>query len=278
MRRRRLDLVVALAALLLLGLVGTTAGQVLAQGDTHIVLAAVRAQGRVASVTALKATRAILMRRLGAVRSLFSQPPNVQIVTSGERHQLVVDVHLAGAITPSQIVMNLLGQVPQMVRDRQWSFQLPADNDRRARLHEVMSLLRQGQFGILAYGSTFLATGRSASPVVVSSKDIAPWSIRVVPHMVGSVGPPGIVFTLQKAAAARLASYMRRSPGKMPVALDHSIIDPPVIAIEPPAIARSIPRGALELLCSGGERQMQALVILLKDGPTPTQLKIVSVH
>jgi hypothetical protein len=220
------------------------------------------------------------MRRLGAVRLLFTQAPNVQIVAAGERQQLVVDVHLAGALTPSQVVMNLLGQVPQMVRDRQWSLHLPADNDRRARLHEVMSLLRQGQFSILAYGSTFLASGRSAagSPVLVSSKDIAPWSIRVVPHIVGSVGPPGIVFTLQKAAAVRLASYLRRSPGKMPVALDNTIIVPPVIAIEPPAIARSIPPGALELLCSGGERQMQALVILLKYGPTPTELKIVSVH
>jgi hypothetical protein len=218
------------------------------------------------------------MRRLGAVRSLFTQLPNVQIVTTGERQQLVVDVHLASASTPSQVVMTLLGQVPQMVRDRQWSLHLPADNDRRARLHEVRSLLRQGQFSILAYGSTFLASGRAAAPGLVSSKDIAPWSIRVVPHMVGSVGPPGIVFALQKAAAARLASYMRRSPGKMPVALDHFIIDPPAIAIDPPAIARSIPRGVLELLCSGGERQMQALVILLKYGPTPTELKIVSVH
>jgi hypothetical protein len=218
------------------------------------------------------------MHRLGAVRSLFTQAPNVQIVTTGERQQLVVDVHLASASTPSQVVMNLLGQVPQMVRDRQWSLHLPADNDRRARLHEVMGLLRRGQFSILPYGSTFLASGRAAAPVLVSSKDIAPWSIRVVPHMVGQLGPPGIVFTLQKAAAARLATYMRRSPGKMPVALDHIFIDPPAIAIEPPAIARSIPAGALELLCSGGERQMQALVILLKYGPTPTELKIVSVH
>jgi hypothetical protein len=272
--------VATLAALLLLGLIGTTAGLVVAQGDTQIVLAAVPAQGRVASVTALKATRAILRRRLGAVRSLFTQPPNVQIVTTGERQQLVVDVHLASALSPSQVVMNLLAQVPQMVRDRQWSLHLPADNDRRSRLQQVMSLLRQGQFSILPYGSTFLASGRAAagSPVLVSSKDIAPWSIRVVPHMVGSVGPTGIVFTLQKAAAARLASYMRRSPGKMPVALDHFIVEPSAIAIEPPAIARSIPRGALELLCSGGERQMQALVILLKYGPTPTELKIVSVH
>jgi hypothetical protein len=279
MRRWRRRLVTALAALLLLGLIGTTAGLVVAHGDTQIVLAAVPTQGRVASVTALKATRAILMRRLGAVRSLFTQPPNVQIVTTGEGQQLVVDVHLAGALSPSQVVMNLLGQVPQMVRDRQWSLHLPADNARRARLHEVMSLLRQGQFSILPYGSTFLASGRSAagSPVLVSSKDIAPGSIRVVPHMVGSVGPPGIVFTLQKAAAARLASYLRRFPGKMPVALDHIIV-PPAIAIVPPAITRSIPPGALELLCSGGERQMQALVILLKYGPTPTELKIVSVH
>jgi hypothetical protein len=270
--------VATLAALLLLGLIGTTAGLVVAQGDTQIVLAAVPAQGRVASVTALKATRAILRRRLGAVRSLFTQPPNVQIVTTGERQQLVVDVHLASALSPSQVVMNLLAQVPQMVRDRQWSLHLPADNDRRSRLQQVMSLLRQGQFSILPYGSTFLASGRAAAPVLVSSKDIAPWSIRVVPHMVGSVGPTGIVFTLQKAAAARLASYMRRSPGKMPVALDHFIVEPSAIAIEPPAIARSIPRGALELLCSGGERQMRALVILLKYGPTPTELKIVSVH
>jgi hypothetical protein len=248
------------------------------RGDTQIVLAAVPAQGRVASVTALKATRAILVQRLGAVRSLFTQSPNVQIVTTGARQQLVVDVHLASAISPRQVVMNLLGQVPQMVRDRQWSLHLPADNDRRARLHEVMSLLRQGQFSILAYGSTVLVMGRSAAPALVSSKDVAPWSIRVVPHMVGPIGPSSIVFTLQKAAAARLASSMRRSPGKMPVALDHTIIVPPVIAIEPPAIARSIPRGALELLCSGGERQMQALVILLKYGPTPTELKIVSMH
>jgi hypothetical protein len=272
--------VATLAALLLLGLIGTTAGLVVAQGDTQIVLAAVPAQGRVASLTALETTRALLMRRLGAVRSLFTQPPNVQIVTTGERQQLVVDVHLASALSPSQVVMNLLAQVPQMVRDRQWSLHLPADNDRRSRLQQVMSLLRQGQFSILPYGSTFLASGRAAagSPVLVSSKDIAPWSIRVVPHMVGSVGPTGIVFTLQKAAAARLASYMRRSPGKMPVALDHFIVEPSAIAIEPPAIARSIPRGALELLCSGGERQMRALVILLKYGPTPTELKIVSVH
>jgi hypothetical protein len=277
MRRWRRRLVAALAALLLLGLVGITAGQVMSQGDTHIALAARPAQGQVASVTALETTRAILMRRLGVVRSLFTQAPNVQIATTGERQQLVVDVHLASAITPSQVVMNLLGQVPQMVRDRQWSLHLPADNDRRARLHEVMGLLRQGQVSILAYGSTVPATGRSAAPVLVSSKDIAPESIRVVPHMVGQVGPPGIVFTLQKAAA-RLASYLRRSPGKMPVALDHTIIVPPAIAIEPPAIARSIPTGALELLCSGGERQMQALVILLKYGPTPTELKVVSVH
>ena len=64
----------------------------------------------------------------------------------------------------------------------------------------------------------------------------------------------------------------------MAVVLDHIIVDPPAIAIEPPPIARSIPTGALELLCSGGERQMQALVILLKYGPTPTQLKIVSMQ
>jgi hypothetical protein len=278
MSRWRRRLVATLTALLLLGLVGITAGQVVPQGDTQIVLAARPAQGRVASLTALKATRAILMRRLGAVRSLFTQPPNVQIETTSERQQLVVAAHLASAITPSQVVMTLLGQVPQMVRDRQWSLHLPADNDRRARLQEMMSLLRQGQFSILANGSTVLAPGSSAAPVLVSSKDIAPWSIRVVPHMVGQIGPPGIVFTLRKAAAARLASYMRRFPGKMPVALDHIFIDPPAIAIEPPAIARSIPAGALDLLCSGGERQLQALVILLKYGPTPTVLKIVSVH
>jgi hypothetical protein len=276
-----LRLAVAFAALLLLGLVGITAGQVASQGDTQIVLAAKPVQGRVASLTALKATRAILMERLAAVRSLFTQAPNVQIVTTGERQHLVVDVHLASAISPRQVVMNLLGQVPQMVRDRQWSFHLPADNERRARLHEVMGLLRQGQFSILAYGSTVLAPGRSTAPVLVSSQDITPGSIRVVPHMVGPVGPPAIVFTLQKAAAARLVRYMRRSPGKMPkmpVALDNTIIVPPAIAIEPPAIARSIPPGALELLCSGGERQMQALVILLKYGPTPTELKIVSMQ
>src|SRR5436305_3922220 len=135
MRRWRLRLVAVLAALLLLGLVGITAGQVGSRGDTQIVLAAMPAQGRVASVTALKATRAILVQRLGAVRSLFTQPPNVQIVTTGARQQLVVDVHLAGAISPSQVVMNLLGQVPQMVRDGRWSLHLPADNVRRARLH-----------------------------------------------------------------------------------------------------------------------------------------------
>src|SRR5213082_834864 len=43
MRRRRLRLVTTLAALLLLGLVGITAGLVVAQGDTHFVLAAVPA-------------------------------------------------------------------------------------------------------------------------------------------------------------------------------------------------------------------------------------------
>jgi hypothetical protein len=185
MRRRRLDLVAALAALLLLGLVGTTPGLVMAQGDTQIVLAAVPAQGRVASVTALETTRAILMRRLGAVRSLFTQTPNVQIVTTRERQQLVVDVHLASAITPSQVVMTLLGQGPQMVRDRQWSHHLPADNDRRSRLQEVMSLLRQGQLSIPAPGS--LAAG---SPVLVSSKDIAPWSIRVVPTWLARLAHP----------------------------------------------------------------------------------------
>jgi hypothetical protein len=174
MRRWRRRLVAALAALLLLGLVGIIAGQVVSQGDTQIVLAARPAQGRVAGLTALETTRAILMRRLGAVRPLFTQAPNVQIVAAGERQQLVVDVHLAGALTPSQVVMNLLGQVPQMVGDRRWSLHLPADNNRRARLHEVMSLFRQGQFGILAYGSTFLALGSSAAPVLVSSKDIAP--------------------------------------------------------------------------------------------------------
>ena len=79
MRRRRLDLVVALAALLLLGLVGTTAGRVVAQGDTHIVLAVVPAQGQVASATALKATRAILVERLGAVRSLASSGYSAQV-------------------------------------------------------------------------------------------------------------------------------------------------------------------------------------------------------
>jgi hypothetical protein len=171
MSRWRRRLVATLTALLLLGLVGITAGQVVPQGDTQIVLAARPAQGRVASLTALKATRAILMRRLGAVRSLFTQPPNVQIETTSERQQLVVAAHLASAITPSQVVMNLLGQVPQMVRDRQWSLHLPADNDRRARLQEVMSLLRQGQFSIVANGSTVLAPGSSAAPVLVSSKE-----------------------------------------------------------------------------------------------------------
>jgi hypothetical protein len=176
-----LRLVVALAALLLLGLVGITAGQVVSHGDTQIVLAAMPAQGRVASVTALKATRAILVQRFGAVRALFTQPPNVQIVTTSERQQLVVDVHLASASTPSQLVMNLLGQVSQMVRDRQWSLHLPADNDHRSRLQEIMSLLRQGQFSIFANGSTFLAPGSSAArfPVLVSNKDIAP-SVRMV--------------------------------------------------------------------------------------------------
>jgi hypothetical protein len=161
-------------------------------GDTQIVLAAVPAQGQVASVTALETTRAILMRRLGAVRSLFTQPPSVQIVTTGERQQLVVDVHLAGPITPSQVVMNLLGQVPQMVRDRQWSFHLPADNDRHSRLQEVMSLLRQGQFSIPAAGSTFLASGRSAArvPVLVSNKDITP-SVRMVRRRLSRDGPGG---------------------------------------------------------------------------------------
>ena len=119
MRRWRRRLVAALAALLLLGLVGIIAGQVASQGDTQIVLAARPAQGRVASPTALKATRAILMERLGAMRSLFTQAPNVQIVTTVERQQLVVDVHLASVISPSQVVINLLGQVPQMVRDGQ---------------------------------------------------------------------------------------------------------------------------------------------------------------
>jgi hypothetical protein len=166
--------VAALAALLLLGLVGIAAGQVVSQGATQIVLAAVPAQGRVASLTALETTRALLMRRLGAVRSLFTQSPNVQIVTTDERQQLVVDVHLASSLSPSQVVMNLLGQVPQMVGDLQWSLHLPADNDRRARLHEVMSLFRQGQFGILAHGSTFPALGGSAAPVLVSSKDMLP--------------------------------------------------------------------------------------------------------
>jgi len=90
MRRRRLRLVAALAALLLLGLVGFTAGQVVSQGETQFELAAVPAQGRVAGASTLEATRAILVQRLGAVRSLFTQPPNVQIVTMGQRRRLVV--------------------------------------------------------------------------------------------------------------------------------------------------------------------------------------------
>ncbi|SRR5579885_3250953 len=99
--RRCVGIVATLVALLLLGFVGITVDQVLSLGDTHIVLTAVRAHGRVPNAAMLEATRAILGQRLGAVGHIFTQPTSVQIVTTDRGALLAVDVHLASEITQS---------------------------------------------------------------------------------------------------------------------------------------------------------------------------------
>lgn len=269
MRWRRLGIVVILVALLLLVFVGTTAEQVLSQGDTRIVLASVPGQGQAPSVSMLEATRGILVQRLGAVRLLLTQPARVHVVRMGQEWRLVVDVYLARGTTPSQVLFNLLGQVPQMVRERRWSLHLSIDNARQSRLQEVTSLLRQGQLSILANGSTFLAEGSPAArfPILASSKDIVPGSIAVAPD---AVGAPSVVFRLRRTTALTVAQYTSTHVGAyMALVLDHTVIDCPVI--EGP-----IATGMLQLVRIGTAGQAQALATLLTYGPTPTQLRIVS--